>query len=141
MSTKDLSKLSAQELMALAKNQLKEDKSDLKKLSIIRQFIISDGIKQGDYNIPAILIYDRYRKWCKVNNSSPLSLSKFFSDFKLYFKKIRLTKGMGYQMSPAGFDLSDEYLQEVNKKYLKKRTSYGKTKKEKQKEEDKKNVF
>lgn len=133
----NLTKLTAQELMELAKKPLKDNDKSLKKLPIVRQFIISEKIVQGDYNIPAMLVYDRFKKWCFIHGYRIITVTAFFRQFKLYFPRIS-KKGTKYALSPEGFDLSEQYIKQVNTEYMKeKRTSHEKkeiSKKEKNKE-------
>ena len=132
----NLTKLTPKELMELAKKPLKDNDKTLKKLPVIRQFIISEKIRQDEYKIPAILIFDRYKKWAFTHGYKVLSITKFFIEFKKFFEKSVTNKGATYKISPEGFDLSDQYLQEVNAKYLKeKRISNGKKEAKKEKEQ------
>lgn len=55
---KDIKNFSVEQLMEIAKKPLKED--EFKKLPPVRRFIVSDKVQDGDYPIPAVLIYDRY---------------------------------------------------------------------------------
>lgn len=138
MST--LTKLSNQELMELAKKPLKENNKDLKKLPVIRQFIISEKITEDDVLIPAMIVYNRYETWAFGNGYKVLSVTKFFMEFKKYFQKVVSNTGSYYKLSPKGFDLSEQHLQEVNAKFLKeKRISHGK-KENKKKKNEKENI-
>ena len=117
--------------MELAKNPIKED--EFKKLPPAKRFVMSSGVQRGNVKIPAALIYDRYEAWAKTYKIRPVSMAKFFAEFKLYFDKIRYDKGFAYLMSPAGFNLSPENLVLVNSK---KRISANGEKKTKKKRKD-----
>lgn len=136
----NLSKLTNQELMELAKKPLKDNNKELKKLPVIRQFIISEKIVEDDTLIPAMVIYDRYERWAFGNGYKILTVTKFFMEFKKYFQKVISNSGSYYKLSPKGFDLSEQHLQEVNAKFLKeKRISNGK-KEDKKKKIEKKDI-
>lgn len=112
---KDVTQMSLQELMEIAKNPIKED--EFRKLTPARRFILSDGVEAGDYKMPALLIYDRYVKWANAYKIKPVNKVEFFKEFAKYFKKSRTTEGFVYLMSPKGFDLSLEYLAIIKEKY------------------------
>lgn len=129
--SKNIEKLTFEQLMELAKLPVKEPN---KKLSQVKRFIISDGLKEGSDAIPASLIYSRYKEWCTINIQEPLSLVKFFKEFKLYYKKIIKDQLSHYLLSAHGFDFSLEKIFESKKDITEKRTSQrgNNTKKKKQ---------
>lgn len=129
----NLNKLSIQELMEIAKNPIKEV-DEFKHLPPVRRFIASDKIQNGEYRIPANLIYDRYLKWCLRSKVESISAVKFFQELALYFNKIKTNQGYSYLMNPEGFDLSPEYLKIVNSN--RKRISYAKKTKNKKEHKD-----
>lgn len=98
-------------LMEIAKNPIKDD--EYKKLPPARRFMMSDGILAGDYPIPAMLIYDRYIKWCDAYKIKALDIVKFFKEFALYATKKLTRDGNFYLLSPKGFDLSPQYVELV----------------------------
>lgn len=98
-------------LRGIAKNPIKEDQ--FKKLPAIRRFMMSDGVEEGDYPVPAMLIYDRYFHWCEAFKLRPLSVQKFFKEFAMYADKKAGRSGLFYMLSPKGFDLSPQYLELV----------------------------
>ncbi len=124
----NINKLSIEELMAIAKQPIKEN-DEFKHLPPVRRFIASDKIAYGDVKIPAMLVYDRYIKWANNNKIEVLSKVKFFQELALYFTKIKVTNGFVYLMGPDGFNLSPEYLELINAD--RKRNFHGKKKKTK----------
>lgn len=98
-------------LMEIAKNPIKEDQ--YKKLPPARRFMMSDDVQTGNYPIAAMLIYDRYMKWCDAYKIKPLDMVKFFREFALYATKKVTREGNFYLLSPKGFDLSPQYVELV----------------------------
>jgi hypothetical protein len=129
---KDLSKLTPEELMEIAKLPLKDDGK--KTLPPVKAFIVGDGIQEGEDLIPAALVYDRYQTWAKINNIEDVGIVKFFKDLQIYFTKIRKTYGYFYKMSQNGFDLSPEHIEYVNSKTVKRNSSGWKKRQKKKKE-------
>ncbi len=130
---KDLATLTLEELMEIAKLPLKDDET--KNLPPVRRFIVSDGLQEGNDQIPAALIYDRYLNWSKINNLHPISMVHFFKELKLYYKKSKIQTGLVYFLSAKGFDLSPHKLATAISNQSAKRTSRGKkTRKKHQKE-------
>lgn len=125
MSTKDLSTLTPEELMKIAQNPIKDDKT--KDLDPVARFIISDNIKKGDIPIPAAVIFNRFLKWSAAYNVQPISSIKFFSKLKSHFQKVHLMNGSHYLMSSEGFDLSPQNIEQSTRQV--KRNSNGKKKK------------
>lgn len=132
MSEKDLSQLTPEELMALAKNPIKAKKQ--KNLSPIKEFIISEDISAGTEKIAGVLVYDRYTTWCKAMSIKPFTMTKFFTEFVHYFEKKRSTSGVAYMLNPKGFDLAPEKLRKLNAEYQK-RISRNVNKKKNKKED------
>lgn len=127
----NLKTLSLEELATLAKQPTKED--ELKDLTPIRRFIVSDGIVEGTYKIPASMIYQRYLKWCSLFNQEPVIQKNFFMEFKNYFNKVKIYGGWAYQMGVNGFDLSAENIQNVAPGYSRRNSNYVKNQKEQSK--------
>lgn len=123
---KDVSKLSVEELMEIAKLPVKPLP---KKMSPAKQFIIADGLEQGTDHIPASVIYARYTNWAKAANLEPITSGKFFKEFRLYFKKIIRQNISHYILSVKGFNMALEEIY-ISKTTSEKRTSRGKSKKE-----------
>lgn len=121
---KKVSEMTLEELAQLAKTPLKEDET-LAKLPVIRRFIIQDELENGDYKVPAVLIYDRYKDWCQSNQMQIKGYVAFFKEFKHYFKRVQQRDGIFYILSPKGFDLSPQKLLEA-KATFRKRISNGK---------------
>jgi ribosomal protein L44E len=116
----DLKMLKPEEIIALAKTPIPEDK--LKDLPQIRRFIISYGIIEGQMPIPSSLVYYRYCDWCKEHSQESVSIIKFGKEFGLYFKRKRTAgSGFSYLLNSEGFDLSLENKQHVKDNW--KRTS------------------
>lgn len=75
-----------------------------KTYSEIDQFIQEVGVIAGRKKIPTYIIYYRYFLWKK---SAPLiPRDKFFKYFKTKFEKCKTSDGVGYKISPKGFDMS-----------------------------------
>lgn len=102
------------ELIQLAKNPIEKK---ISKLSYIKQFILDNQIKSGDYPIPSLIIYNKYVNWCKYNNIVVKHFTTFFKDFKKYFDTKTHKNHVHYLLSPEGFDLSVQHWQEVKEKY------------------------
>lgn len=102
---KDISELSVEELMALAKKKI-DKQDDVKHLSDVHQFILAENLKRGEIPIPAFMIYNRYIKWVDSMNRIALSNQKFFREFKHYFTRTQDRYGIYYLMQANGFDLS-----------------------------------
>jgi hypothetical protein len=132
--TKDLSQLTPEQLMDLAKNPIKETRKT--KFSPVKEFIVSAGITAGDYPIPGLIVYDRYRSWCKSYSITPITNYSFFLEFKLHFTRKVKVDGKYYLLNPEGFDLSPQHLSKLRSEH-RKRTSYGSSKKKKSKEKSK----
>lgn len=115
-------------LIELAKKPLK---TPIKKriikseLDEVRQFITEHDIQpHGTVLVPAVLIYDKYIKWCKLNNTKAKGVAQFFSKFKLYFNSAISQNMSHYHIHPKGFDLSIqnvEFVKNEQKKKVKKR--------------------
>lgn len=131
-------KLSLDELINLAKKPLKkkEKKKQLERFGSLKRFLISEEIEQGEEHIQAILFYDRYTKWCKLNNEpNKLNLNAFYLELKLHFNKVKHRNTICYLASPKGFDLSPENIHRVNAEFKKTR-SKGRINEKKTKEEE-----
>ena len=128
--SKDLSQLTPEQLMELAKNPVKDTRK--RNLSPVREFIVSANIVAGDYAIPGLIIYDRYRQWCKANSIVPITNYSFFLEFKLHFTRKVKVDGKYYLLSPEGFDLSPAHLSKLKLEHGK-RISNGSNKKKKTK--------
>lgn len=100
--------------MELAKRPAKKKDPKIAALGPVAQYKILDNINPGSYPVPAIVIYDRYRKWAVINNEEVLSQVKFFKELKLHFqKKMHKTEGASYMLDPVGFDLTPEHRQKL----------------------------
>lgn len=123
----DLKRLTAEELIKLATSQIVEEDSLAKYANLphVQQFINSEGIKTGDYKVPATLVYDRYLTWTKLHDLKPKVKQMFFREFKVYFNR-KISNGYSYYfLSTDGFNLSAEYLELLKQK----RAPRGKKKK------------
>lgn len=69
----------------------------------IDKFILECKIVPGTKRIATYIIYYRYCIWKKTRR---ISRRKFFNYFKTKFTKTRTDDGVGYLLSPKGFDLS-----------------------------------
>lgn len=105
--SKDVNTLTPEELMEIAKLKIKDD--ELKDLSPVKRFIVSEGISKGNYAVQAAIIYLRYEKWCHIFIQPVLSESKFFKEFAQYFEKKRDPAGMMYVLDNEGFDSMTNY--------------------------------
>jgi hypothetical protein len=107
--SKDLSHLSTEELMQIAKIKVKEDENH--DLPPAKRFIVSANIKSGNYKVPTTIVYQRYTEWCREYNLEVLSKIAFFREFDLYFRRSRLNggKGQAYTLDCEGFAISDIY--------------------------------
>jgi hypothetical protein len=122
--TKDLAKLSLEELMEIAKLPLKD--SDYKHFPPARRFIISEGIEAGEDLVPSAIILYRYNQWSKNNNLEPVGSTLFFREFKKYFNKKQTNSGSYYKLSVKGFDVSLQNLSNaIDALYPEKRISRG----------------
>lgn len=141
--SEDLSKLTPEQLIELAKSALQNpDDQTLKNLSSVKRFIISEDIQSGKEKLQAIVIFARYYTWCAVNNEVVIQQSKFFQELQLYLQRKVTGKGVFYYVNPTGFNLSKEYLHEAKNKHLTlKRNSRDKTKSERKKEKKVENPF
>lgn len=141
--SQDLSKLTPQELIELAKKGLEQPQDNsLKSLSSVNRFIISENIQSGKEKIPAIIIYARYYTWASINNEDIISQPKFFQELQLYLVRKATGKGVFYFVNPTGFNLSKEYFIQAKQKHLAvKRNSRDKTKSERKKEKKETNPF
>ncbi len=124
--SKDMSNLTPEQLMDLAKLPIKKSKD--KNMSPVKEFIVSEDLTPGDERIPGLVIYDRYATWCKNNSITRLSIVKFFNEFKFYFTKKQTKSGVFYSMSSDGFDLSPEKLKILAAAYGKRISKNGKKK-------------
>lgn len=133
MSSRDLSTLSPEELMELAKNPIKKEKD--KNLSPVKAFIVSEDLQKGETQVPGIVVYDRYSEWCENNSIERLSVTAFFKEFKFYFTK-KVTKfGAVYLLDSEGFDLSVEH-KKILSDQRRKRISRNAKKTQKEKEDN-----
>lgn len=105
--SKNLSDLSNDELMKIAKIPVKEDNN--KDLPPAQRFIVSEAIKGGDYRVQTILVYHRYVLWCEKYNQVILSKPKFYREFEIYFKKFRAPDGNAwcYALDREGFAVTE----------------------------------
>lgn len=115
MTSKKLEDLSVDELMVIAKKPLSKKtrvvSSKLSHLEEIKQFILSEDIKSHPtIAVPAIMIYERYKKWCGLNNMDVRGRNIFFKEFKNHFKQNKIGGLVKYHITPDGFDLSDSNL-------------------------------
>lgn len=122
--------LTLEELMLIAKKPVKDPKEFNKHLRPAKRFIISCDVKFKENSfVPAFIIYDRYERWCQLNDIKPVTVTAFFSEFKIYFKQIKKRDYIVYEIDSEGFDLSEE-----NIAFLKqKRISDGESKNKKKK--------
>ena len=127
---KDLSKLTPEELIRLAKNPIAK-KTLKSNLSPIKDFIISEGLVAGDTQIPALTVYDRYFLWCKSLSITPFTITRFFIEFKHYFERIKTRSAVCYLLDQNGFDLSPSYQKILAEEYGK-RNSSGKKRRKKE---------
>jgi hypothetical protein len=78
----------------------------VKKIKIypdIDQFILEEKIVSGKKKIPTYMVYYRYFLWKKTRL---VNRRKFLNYFKTKFEKTHTTDGIGYYLSPTGFDLT-----------------------------------
>jgi hypothetical protein len=134
-SKADYSKLSIEQLIAVAKNPIKK-KLEKQTGSMIDRFISDEKLSTGTVRIHVAIIYDRYVKWCSYNNRIPVKVKEFSTEFKFYFPKVSNKNGVFYVLSPDGFNISMEN-QAINKeKYTKKAKGFASGKKKKINKED-----
>jgi hypothetical protein len=97
------------QLLELA-NQPAEKKVKVKKTPAwhteIDQFITECNIDNGKTRIPSYIVYYRYVLHKKIRLIPRL---KFLRYFKTKFEKTRTVDGIGYLLSPKGFDLSPQF--------------------------------
>lgn len=127
---KDLSKLTTEQLMDLAKNPIQEKRKT--RFSPVKEFILSEKIVAGDYPIPGVVIYDRYTTWARANSLDILTQHKFFMELKHHFVKKTKADGKHYMISPTGFDLSPQHHSQLKEEH-RKRISNGQENKAKKK--------
>lgn len=136
MSTKDISQYTPEELIQLAKNPIQNPDMD-KTLPQVRRFIISEEIKSGKDVIPAMIIYDRYRKWAdKDLTESPVNVTQFFKKFKTYFETKQTKIGMFYLLDSKGFDLRPEAVIDANREWSPSEAKKRKQEKEKRQQKE-----
>ena len=118
MANKKLQDLNIDDLIKIAQKPLaKKTKVVSRKLSHleeIKQFILSEDIKSHPtIQVPALLIFDRYKTWCNLNDIEIRGVNIFFKEFKNHFKMIRVSGVTKYYISSDGFDMSDSYFQKL----------------------------
>ena len=109
----------SEELKRLLEIASKPLKVPIKKIdyeSSVYQFIAECKVKSSKtLYIPFSIIYMRYCKWCKNNNTKPKSIQPFASDFNKKFDKVSTARISQYYVSPEGFDITDVNLQDAEK--------------------------
>jgi len=126
-------KLSIEQLISLAKKPLKE-KPKKQTGSMIDKFIQEEKLNQGTTRISDVVVYDRYYKWCDINNINPVSIIMFNKECRVYFPKVTNNKGTFYVLSSEGFNISLENAYLLKNKYKGKGIPGAKKKKSKVKE-------
>lgn len=115
MSNEKSSKLSIEELMAMASHQPEKEITPPQKLNDIHRFILALGIQTGDHPVPASLIYEHYIDWLNGRKMKPSRI--FFRQFKNFFPdRIRRQHTRYYLLDPAPFDFSDAMQLRVRKR-------------------------
>ncbi len=125
MVSKKLEELSVDELMKVAQKKLSKKTKVISRrlthLEEIKQFILSEDLKShSSMSVPAILVYDRYKKWCELNHIKIKGQNIFFKEFKNHFKSLKLHNLVRYQIAADGFDLSDHNIKRLQHEKKKK---------------------
>ena len=117
MASKKLEDLSVDDLMKIASKKLsKKTKVISRRLSHldeIKQFILSEDIKSSNTPVPAVVIYDRYKRWCDLNHTKVRARNVFFKEFKNHFKSVKSGGMLRYLINPDGFDLTDSNIKRI----------------------------
>lgn len=129
--SKDLSQLTPEELINLAKNPIQDNRKVDK--NPVKEFILGNKVEPGDYPVSALIIYDRYYNWCKANAIKPITERLFFMELKHHFPKKVTRYGIFYTVSPKGFDLSGDHLSKLKAQFRKRNSAHGRKKKDKAK--------
>ena len=101
-------------LIEIASKQLKEPVKKIEYESNVFQFIAESKIKpHPTLRVNFYIIYYRYYKWCKNNNTKVKAIQNFSKDFAKKFAKLESKVFTSYYVSPEGFDMTDIYNQEA----------------------------
>ncbi len=128
-----MSNKTIEELIQLAKRQLKKKDKKLSKLSSVTQYKIQEKVNPGTELVSALVVFDSYIKWAYLNNEVPLTKIMFFKEFKLHFKKKTNKDGVFYLLDSVGFNLTSQHRQMLIEEH-KKSKGFSNEQKKKNKE-------
>lgn len=97
--------LSVEDLVKIATSSKEEIVMD--KVSEAAKFIYAKGIRAGESQISAQLVYWTYKQYKGWRNNKQ-SKAQFFRDFNKYFKPHRTKHGLVYFLEDKVFDTSQE---------------------------------
>ncbi len=105
VNKKIVHELSVEDLVKIATSSKEEIVMDT--ISEAAKFIYAKGIKAGETQISAQLVYWNYKQWKGWRNNKQAK-PQFFRDFNKYFKPHRTKHGLVYFLEEKPFDTSQE---------------------------------